>query len=121
MEIIVYGTVAKPSTCLLYDHESGTHLWSVAVVVDQDCDTRLRKPGYYQVMLAESHFERVRDRLTTGTPVLVRGWVTDEGPSALDTQWNHRIVTAESLEVLYGTLRQGRSFRLPTELEAVAE
>jgi hypothetical protein len=72
-------------------------------------------------MLTESHFERVRDRLTTGTSVLVKGWFTDGGPSALDTEWNHRIVTAESLDVLYGTLRQRRSFRLPVELESVAD
>jgi hypothetical protein len=121
MEIIAYGTVAKPPTCLLHDQENGTQLWAVAMVVDQDCDTTLRKPGYYQVMLSEAHLERVRDRLKRGAPVLVRGRVADGGPSVLDAAWNHRIVTAESLDVLYGTLRQGRSFRLPMRLEAVTE
>ncbi len=121
MEIIAYGTVAKPPTCLLHDHENGTQLWAVALVVDQDCDSQLAKPGYYQVMLTESHVARVREGLKTGAPVLVRGQIAARDPSDLDAEWNHRIVTAESLDLLHGTLRLGRSFRLPVELETVTE
>ena len=91
------------------------------MVVDQDCDATLRKPGYYQVILSEAHFERVRERLNMGVAVLVRGRILDGTPSTLDAAWNHRIVTAESLDVLYGTLRQGRSFQLPIQLEPVTE
>jgi hypothetical protein len=121
MQIIAYGIVVKPPVCLLNDEETRGRVWRLAMVVDCDCDPHLAKPGYYQVMMTERYLRRIGDKLKTGTPILVRGRVSESDPLSLDGQWNHRIVTAESVDVIFGTLGNGRSFQLPVDLEAVSK
>jgi len=83
------------------------------MIVDQDCDSHMSKPGYYQVMVNKVGLHHLLRQLEVGASILIRGRVVDEDPLALDHEWNHRIVMAESIELLLGTLGSGRAFQIP--------
>jgi hypothetical protein len=118
MEIIAYGIVAKAPSSLLIREERTARLWNLTMIVDHDCNMSIDKPGYYQVMVTTSVVRHLVPRLGAGTSILVRGRVVEDDPLALDSEWNHRIVMAESIEILLGTLSTGRAFLLPQHTQS---